>query len=76
MNHDPLNRETQIPPKQTETEHASTPDTEHDNDNELAPEDRPRIYVASLADYINGLLHGACPCSSRKRNAFGLPCGC
>lgn len=32
--------------------------TEHSADHETAPEDLPRIYVASLSDYNNGHLHG------------------
>jgi antirestriction protein len=31
----------------------------HAEDKEAAPDDRPRVYVASLADYNAGILHGA-----------------
>ncbi|MFT3855121.1 MAG: antirestriction protein ArdA [Ilumatobacteraceae bacterium] len=34
-------------------------DERHQIDIEHAPDDRPRIYAASLGDYTNGILHGA-----------------
>lgn len=36
--------------------HPATPDTEHHH--ETGPQPKPAIYVASLADYVNGRLHG------------------